>query len=329
MSADTGVEKRGGGETDGERRAGPVTRRDVLTLGGAALAGVAAGGVTALGGQPRGQAAAGGGGELRGQVAVVTGAGRGIGRACAEALARAGADVVVLDIGRDIPGHRVPLSTPRDMAETVRLVEAHGRRALAVQADIRDMPAMRAAAERALREFGRIDILHANAGVSGQGGLATTSDEQWRLGVDVNLIGTANSLRAVLPHMTERRQGRIIVTASTFARQGTGDNVPYATAKWALVGMVKSAALEVGRHNITVNAVAPTGVVTGFGGPRTPEQRAQADEFFRTSYHALPVGALQPEDVAGAVVFLASPGARYITGAVIDVAAGANARYTA
>jgi NAD(P)-dependent dehydrogenase (short-subunit alcohol dehydrogenase family) len=104
--------------------------------------------------------------------------------------------------------------------------------------------------------------------------------------------------------------------------------VPYATEKWGLVGMVKSAALELGRNNITVNAVAPTGVVTDFGGPQTPQQRAQGDEFFRTQYHALPVGALQPEDIGGTVVFLASPAARYITGAVIDVAAGANARYT-
>jgi NAD(P)-dependent dehydrogenase (short-subunit alcohol dehydrogenase family) len=236
--------------------------------------------------------------------------------------------VVILDIGRNISGHKAPLATPQDMAETERLVRATGRRALTIQADIRDMSAMRAAAERTVRELGKIDILFANAGISGQGTIAESSDDDWRRTVDVNVIGTANSLRAVAPNMIARGAGRIIVTASTFGRQGTGAHVPYATEKWGLVGMVKSAALELGRNNITVNAVAPTGVVTGFGGPQTPQQRAQGDEFFRTQYHALPVGALQPEDIGGTVVFLASPAARYITGAVIDVAAGANARYT-
>lgn len=267
--------------------------------------------------------------ELNGQVAMVTGAGRGIGRASAEALARAGAHVVVVDIARNLPSHPVPLASREDLAETVRLVENQGRRAMAVQADVRDGAALRKAAEQALREFGRLDILHANAGIMAQGTIASTSDDQWRLGLDVNVLGVVNALRAVAPGMMERKQGRIIVTASTFGRQGTGDYVPYATAKWALVGLVKSAALDLGRHNITVNAIAPTGVATGFGGTLTAEQRAQADEFFRTSYHALPVGALQPQDIAGSVVFLASPAARFITGAVIDVAAGANARYTA
>lgn len=314
-----------------------ITRRKIIGAGAVGLAGAAVAGTALTSAQQPVQAQSSnansegesGAGELRGQVAIVTGAGRGIGRACAVALARAGADVVVLDIGRDIAGHSVPLSKSQDMAQTVRLVEAQGRRAIAIQADIRDIKAMRAAAERTVTELGKIDILFANAGIGGQGTLAETSDQQWRTVVDVNLLGTANSMRAVLPHMTERKQGRIIVTASTFGRQGTGDNVPYAATKWGLVGLVKSAALEAGKNNITVNAIAPTGVHTGLGGPVTPEQRAAGDKFFREQYHALPVGGLEPSDIAATVVFLASPGARYITGAVIDVAAGANARYTA
>ena len=309
-----------------------VTRRDAIKSAGAALAGLAAlgmpGTADAQGAQRRNDTPAGDK-PLAGQVAIVTGAGRGIGRASAIALAAAGANVVVLDIGRDLPGHNIPLSRPSDMAETVRLIEATGSRAQSVQADVRDMNALRTAAERTVREFGRIDILHANAGIAGMGTLAEATDEQWRLGAEVNLLGAANSMRAVLPQMTQQKSGRIIATVSTFGRQGAGTNVPYAAMKWGLVGLIKSAALDVGKNNITVNGVAPTGVVTGFGGPRTVQQRAEADKFFSEQYHALPVGALQPEDIGGTVVFLASPAARYITGAVIDVAAGANARYTA
>ena len=90
-----------------------------------------------------------------------------------------------------------------------------------------------------------------------------------------------------------------------------------------------AAAIELGEYNITVNAIAPTAVRTGLGGPQTEQQRAESNEFLEANYHALPVGLLEPEDIAGTVVYLASPAARYITGAVIDIAAGANARYTA
>lgn len=184
---------------------------------------------------------------------------------------------------------------------------------------------------RAIRELGKVDVLIANAGTNTAGvPLTEMTDEQWRVVIDVNLTETANSIRAVLPHMIENGGGRIVATTSTFGRQGAeGGLASYAASKWGVVGLVKSAALEAAPHNVTVNAVAPTAVNTGFGGGfGSGAEFREADEAMR-AYNALPVGIIDPSDVADGVLFLVSDRARYVTGAVLDVAAGANARYTA
>jgi len=269
--------------------------------------------------------------RLNGKIAIVTGAARGIGRACAIALAREGADIVAMDIAHNIDGLSYSLATPADLAETVRLVEAEERRCLSVQADVRDMNQMSDLVERSLQEFGKIDILVANAGVNASASLTEVSDQQWRTVIDVNLIGVANSIRAVLPHFIGQKQGSIVAISSTFGRQGTGVGLAhYAASKWGIIGLVKAAALEAAPHNITVNAVAPTAVRTGLGGgvPTDPAELEAAEQDL-LQYNALPIAVLEPSDVAESVVFLVSPQARYVTGAVLDVAAGANARYTA
>ena len=173
----------------------------------------------------------------------------------------------------------------------------------------------------------------ANAGVNSNVGF-TADDEtawinHWDIITDVNVRGTANTLRAVIPSMVERQAGNIIITTSTFGRQGNDTNPAYVTSKWGLVGLTKSAAIELGKFNITVNAIAPMAVRTGLGSVQTEQQRAESNEWLKANYHQLPVGLLEPEDIAGTVTYLASPAAKYITGAVIDIAAGANARYTA
>jgi|GEM_PF-168693 len=324
-----------------------MTRRAALAVGAggltAGLTTVGVGPAAALAGradepaQPRAAVATEGGacasGALAGQVALVTGAARGIGREIARACARAGADVVALDIADDIAGHPVPLATQADLAETQRLVAAEGRRVVSVRADVRDLPALRAAVADVLRAFGRIDVLAANAGINAPVPLLHARDDEftrhWRNVLEVNVLGVANAMRAVLPHMIGRRRGRIVATTSTFGRHGNAANPNYVASKWAVIGLVKSAAIEAGPFGVAVNAIAPTAVRTGLGGPQTAEQRAAGDQWLRANYHALPVGILEPEDVADAAVFLASPGARYVTGQVLDVAAGANARYTA
>jgi len=263
----------------------------------------------------------------------VTGAARGIGRAIAAALAESGASVAALDILEDIEGHRVPMASAGDMSSTQALVEARGARFLPIKADIRDLRAMQEAVRHTEVALGPIGILVANAGVNSNVRFGAEDETAWRNHWDiitqVNVIGTANTLRAALPGMMARRTGRVIVTSSTFGRQGNDLNPAYVASKWALVGLTKSAAIEAGAAGVTVNAIAPTAVRTGLGGPQTPEARARADEWLKAQYHKMPVGILEPEDIAGTVVFLASPAARYINGEVIDIAAGANARYTA
>jgi len=271
-------------------------------------------------------------GILDGQVAMVTGAARGIGRAIAVAYARAGADIVALDIAdadayRDVLGYR--LGSQAELDETVALIGAEGRQALGIKADVANAEAMRAAAADTLGRFGRLDIVVANAGVGGGGRIQDLSEAHWKLVIDINLTGVANTMKATLPAMIEREAGRFIAIASVAGRMGASSQSDYSASKWGLIGLVKSAAIDAGPHGITVNAIAPTGVRTGIFGEFLDDPAWMAGfEGILNQMHSLPVGMLEPEDMAGAALFLASPAGQYVSGAVIDVAAGMNARYT-
>lgn len=302
-----------------------LSRRNALRTGATALAGATLAAVPATAQSSDAHA-----GALDGHIALVTGAGRGIGRAVAVAYARAGADVACLDICRDIPGHPIELADPEDLRETVRLVGAEGQRGLFLQADVRDYAALVRAVQEAESVLGPLTVAVANAGIDQPTNIIDNADDDgpWENVTAVNVLGVANTLRAVLPGMAERDAGSVITTASTFGRSGSGINPNYAASKWAVVGLTKSVAIQAGAHGVRVNAVAPTGVATGLAGPLSAEQRAQYDTFFEEQYHELPVGMLEPEDVVGAFVYLASEAAEYVTGTVVDVAAGANARYT-
>lgn len=272
-------------------------------------------------------------GILDGQVAMVTGAARGIGRAIAVAYARAGADIVALDIAdadayRDVLGYR--LGSEAELDETAALIEAEGGQVLAIKADVSDAGAMRSAASDTLDRFGRLDIVIANAGVGGGGPIHGVTDAHWKTVLDINLTGAANTMKATLPPMIERQSGRFIAITSVAGRMGAGGQADYGASKWGLVGLVKSAAIDAGPHGITVNAIAPTGVRTGIFGQLMDDTAWMAGfETFLNQMHTLPVGMLEPEDMTGAALFLASPAGQYISGAVIDMAAGMNARYTA
>lgn len=283
-------------------------------------------------------------GRLAGKVAIITGAARGIGRAVALAFAREGAAVVGIDIGGSVtPTIEVEPATADELAETGRLVEAAGGGWLAETLDQRDIGALRAAAARAVSRFGGIDILFANAGIQAFKPLLDMEDADWHDQIDVNLNGTANALRAVAPHIVERGGGRIILTSSTQGRHGTKYGSSYSASKWGILGLMKSAALELGEHGITVNAVVPGLIDTPLTRHRQryaqavddldsgkPTQALEADaEAKLLAKTPLGVPWIAPEDVAPVVVFLASDEARMVSGAAYDVTGGDSANNVA
>jgi 3-oxoacyl-[acyl-carrier protein] reductase len=246
--------------------------------------------------------------DLTGQVAIVTGAARGIGQACAWALAAEGADLVTADLGPS--------------AATVAGIRELGRRALDVPTDVSRRDSVRQLVERVLAEFDRIDILVNNAGTLARVGVEDTTDELWERDVNTILRGTFYCIQAVLPHMKQRRYGKIVNISSVSGKIGgvasraagssSGRSGPaYAAAKAGVLALTKWVAKDVGRDGIYVNAVAPGGVET------------EMTRGYDYGVENIPIPRLgQPEDVAQAVVFLASQMSNFVTGAVLDVNGG-------
>jgi len=283
-------------------------------------------------------------GRLRGKGAIVTGAARGIGRAAAVAFAREGADVMGIDIAGPVSATlEVVPATPEDLAETGRRVEAAGVRWLQAQVDQRDLPALRAAADLVQADFGRLDILFANAGIQAFKPILDWDDPDWHDTIDVNLTGTCNAIRAVAPHLVRNGGGRIIITSSTQGRHGTKYGAAYSASKWGLIGLMKSAALEFGQYGITVNALIPGLVDTpltrhrqryaqaiGDFASNQPNDVLEAEAKSKLSAGS-PFGVpwIEPEAIVAAVIFLASDEARMVSGATYDVTGGDSANYTA
>ena len=279
-------------------------------------------------------------GSFDGRVAFITGGARGQGRAHAVALAREGADIVVCDWFGGLDTIRYPLPERDDLEQTVKLVEAEGRRCMAAEADVRDLDALHSLVARATDEFGRIDIACANAGVASTTGRAVheMSPDSWRQVVDINLTGVFNTIRAVGPGMVERSYGRIIATASMMGRTGGPHVAGYASAKWGVIGLVKCAAHDLAPHGVTVNAIAPGNVDTPMiqndairqlmrPDLENPSREDAAAAF--QGLHVIPIPWVEPEEITRAVLFLAAEEARGISGTVMSIDAGASARFTA
>ncbi len=279
--------------------------------------------------------------NLSGKVAVVTGAARGIGRAIAVEFAANGADVVCVDIcGFVSTASNAKPATPADLEETVRQIKGYGRRGEGIKADIRDIGALRRIADDVDRRYGKIDIVVADAAIQRWVPLLEMQDADWRDVIDNNLNGTANTIRAFAPKMVARKHGRIIVLSSMQGKHGTKDASSYSASKWGILGLMKSAAEELGQYNITVNAVIPGLVDTALtryekrfsesAGETTPSagQNPTAQQAWDIRAPTVPmkVGWLQPDDISPAAVFLASDAAALVTGAEYEVTAGDSAK---
>jgi 3-oxoacyl-[acyl-carrier protein] reductase len=241
---------------------------------------------------------------LANQVAVVTGAGRGIGRAIALKFAQAGADVVCVS------------RTVENSEKTGKEVRDLGRRAWAVAVDVSNADAVTAAGEQILKEAGRVDILVNNAGITRDGLLMRMSEADWDAVLDTNLKGAFSFTKAFTRAFLKQRSGRIINISSIIGRMGNAGQCNYAASKAALFGFTKSIARELGSRGITVNAIAPGFIET--------DMTAALDEKTRTALlEKIPLNSLgKPEDIAEAALFLAGPGGRYITGQTLTVDGG-------
>jgi SDR family mycofactocin-dependent oxidoreductase len=273
-------------------------------------------------------------GKLDGRVAFITGGARGQGRSHAVTFAEEGADIVVCDIADDIATVPYPMARPVDLDQTVKLIEERGRRCIAIQADVRDSAQINSAVARAIDEFGKIDILLANAGICGFGKFWEISDDMWDDMIATDLTGVFKTMRAVVPHMIKRRSGRIIATSSMGGRMGNANLAHYVAAKWGVIGLVKTLAVEVAKDGITVNAVCPSAVDTdmvhndALYGLFCPDLKNPTRADVEPRYAAMnqiPVAWLDPAEISRAMVFLASDDARYITGSTVDVDCGATA----
>jgi SDR family mycofactocin-dependent oxidoreductase len=264
---------------------------------------------------------------LKGKVAFITGAARGQGRAHAVRLATDGADIIAVDLCDQIASVPYPLATPDDLAATVKLVEDTGSRIVAARGDVRDRASLSSALQAGLDEFGRLDIVVANAGIAPM----QSGDDGWHDVIDVNLTGVYNTIKVAIPTLVRQDTGGSIVlisSAAGLAGVGSPDagSVGYAAAKHGVVGLMRVYANLLARQNIRVNSIHPTGVETPMIDNDFTRgwlaQMAAAVDNPGTLGNALPVEVLQPEDIANAVAWLVSDQARYITGVTLPVDAG-------
>jgi (+)-trans-carveol dehydrogenase len=273
-------------------------------------------------------------GRVEGKVAFITGAARGQGRAHAVRLAEEGADIIAVDICRaPVANAPIPPSTPEDLAETAELVKALDRRIVTGEVDVRDFSALKAAVDAGVEQFGRLDIIVANAGIGTSGAMLDEMDEQrWQDMQDVNLTGVWKTVKAGVPHIKAGgRGGSVILTSSVGGLKAYPHVGHYVTAKHGVVGIMRSFAVELGPHSIRVNSVHPTHVSSpmlhnesAFRTFRPDLENPGPDDMapICQMFHVLPIPWVTPADIANAVLFLASDESRYITGVPLPIDAG-------
>ncbi|MWA14156.1 SDR family oxidoreductase [Streptomyces sp. BA2] len=273
--------------------------------------------------------------RLSGKTALITGAARGLGRACATAFAKEGADLVLIDIARNLDQVPYPLGSASQLAHTAELCRDLGASVLASSVDVRDADAVDAAVDAAVARFGAIDVLVNNAGIAAPSGKAAhdIDEDEWNLMLDVDLSGAWRLIRAVGGRMVERGSGSIVNIASTAGLVGYRHFAAYVAAKHGLVGLTKAVALDYAPRKVRVNALCPGSVrdadhVEG----RMLSEIARAldvpvNEHEDTFVQSQPMNALvEPEDIASAALWLASDESRQVTGSVVTVDGGFTTR---
>jgi len=244
--------------------------------------------------------------RLKGAVAVVTGAGQGIGRAIALGMAREGASVVVAELNAD---------TARSVEEEIRHL---GAAALSVQTDVSREDSVEEMARQSLARFGQIDVLVNDAGIFPQSPIETMAEEEWDRVIGTNLVGTFLCSRAVVPGMIARRSGRIISLASGRALEGARNGAHYAASKAGIVGFTKALALELAPHGVTANVLLP-----GVTDTAQPRANLKPGERLEDRGGSIPLGRIgQPEDLVGPALFLAGQSGRFVTGQTLVVNGG-------
>jgi (+)-trans-carveol dehydrogenase len=271
-------------------------------------------------------------GRLDGKVAFITGAARGQGRSHAVRLAQEGADIIAVDICRQIESVPYPMGTADDLARTVEAVEALDRRIIAAQADVRDYQAIKHALDEAVGQLGRLDVVSANAGICTIAPSQDMSEDSWRDVIDTNLTGVWHVAKAATPHFVAGgRGGSIVITSSVGGLMALPSLSSYVASKHGVIGLMRTLALELAPHSIRVNALLPTQVETPmilndaslrFFLPDS--ERPTVEEFAQLSQQmiALPIPWVEPLDISNALLFLASDEARYITGVTLPVDGG-------
>lgn len=271
-------------------------------------------------------------GRLEGKVAFVTGAARGQGRSHALKLATEGADIIAVDVSEQVATVPYPTATANDLKETVRLVEALDRRIIADEADVRDLAALKNVVDAGVAEFGRLDIVLANAGISTPAPTLEMSEETWQTMIDINLTGVWKTVVASVPHIQAGgRGGAIVITSSLAAIFSNPNTAHYSAAKAGLVGFMKVLAKELAPQSIRVNTIHPTTVATDMvlNDPTyrlfRPDLENPTREDFAVAarrLNKLPVVATEVEDISAAILYLVSEDGRYVTGTTHVIDAG-------
>ena len=273
-------------------------------------------------------------GRVEGKVAFITGAARGQGRSHAIRLAQEGADIIAVDLAAQVDSVPYPMATPDELAQTVKEVEALDRRIIATQADVRDYGALKAALDDGVAQFGRLDIVSANAGIFSIGKADVLSEQAWQDMIDINLTGTWHTVKAAIPHLRAGgRGGSIILTSSMAGLKGIPNIGHYVAAKHGVTGLMRTLALELAPDMIRVNAVAPSSVNTlmtqndamyALLAPDLAEAERTKETMIerRKPLNALPIPYVESEDISSAVLWLASDESRYVTGVSLPVDAG-------